>query len=172
MFIALSCVVQFVRAFEATLEWDPNPEDYVAGYRVYWGTASREYRVSCDVGNETVKRVQSLEPGCTYYFAVTAYTDDGLESPFSDEVSYTVAIDGTNAFVMPLSLMRSASSSAVTISFHAHAGQQCYVQASADLQSWQTVSTNVVLFDGVCEWVDEAAPEFQKRFYRVIGSRN
>jgi hypothetical protein len=70
-----------------TLEWDRNPEPNVAGYRVYSGRQSRVYGSVLDVGNQTVAQLPT-NPGTTFY-AVTAYDDTGLESDFSEEVSYT-----------------------------------------------------------------------------------
>jgi hypothetical protein len=72
------------------LEWDRNAETNVAGYRAYYGRASRGYSAAVDAGNQVTASVDGLIPGKTYYFAVTAYTADGLESDFSDEVSYSV----------------------------------------------------------------------------------
>lgn len=74
----------------ATLEWDPNSESDLAGYRMYVGTASGEYGEPIDVGLTTTYTVTGLLPGRTYYFAVTAYNTSGLESGKSNEVSYTV----------------------------------------------------------------------------------
>ncbi|MEN8752205.1 MAG: hypothetical protein AB1Z18_05465 [Desulfobacterales bacterium] len=39
-------------AGEVTLEWDLNIEPDIAGYIVYWGTTSRNYSDSVDVGNQ------------------------------------------------------------------------------------------------------------------------
>ncbi len=87
--IALFLSAAVALAFGATLEWDPNPEANVAGYRVYIGSHTREYNTVIDVGLATQKLLESLEPERSYYFAVTAYDSDGLESDFSDEVTYT-----------------------------------------------------------------------------------
>lgn len=72
-----------------TLEWDPNQESDIAGYRLYYGTSSGNYSNTIEVGNETTALVEQLDPAGTYYFAVTAYNTEGLESLPSDEVSYT-----------------------------------------------------------------------------------
>ena len=75
------------------LAWDPNTEPDVAGYRVYYGTASRTYGAPINVGNVTSYTVTGLTIGATYYFAVTAYdTADTAynESGFSNEVYATV----------------------------------------------------------------------------------
>ncbi|HMJ90625.1 MAG TPA: Ig-like domain-containing protein, partial [Candidatus Acidoferrum sp.] len=78
----------------ASLEWNPNSETNLAGYRVYTGEATRGYTSVVDVGNTTQFPLNSLTPRKTFFFAVTAYDTDGLESDFSDEVTY--AVPGTN----------------------------------------------------------------------------
>lgn len=67
----------------AVLEWDPNPESNLAGYRVYFGETSRGYTEVVDVGNTVMHFVPNEKPG---FLAVTAYDTDGLESDFSEEV--------------------------------------------------------------------------------------
>ncbi len=77
---------------DVTLVWAPNTEPDLAGYNFYWGYASRDYAFSADVGNFTEYTVTGLIPRITYYFAVTAYDTEGLESDYSDEVVYTIPI--------------------------------------------------------------------------------
>lgn len=77
-------------AAEVTLAWDPNADKNVAGYNLYYGSASRSYPHSTDVGNVTISTIEQLQEGRTYYFAVTAYDTGGNESAFSNEISYTV----------------------------------------------------------------------------------
>ena len=74
-------------AHGVTLEWDRNPETNVTGYRVYAGRQSRVYDSVLDVTNQTVATIAA--PAGKSFYAVTAYNIDGLESDFSDEVSYT-----------------------------------------------------------------------------------
>lgn len=78
-------------AQSVTLAWNPNSETNLAGYRLYWGTGSRGYQAygTIPTGTETYT-VTNINAGTKYYFAVTAFTDDGLESDYSDEVSYLV----------------------------------------------------------------------------------
>jgi hypothetical protein len=80
-----------------TLTWDPNTEADLAGYKLYSGTASGSYTNASDVGNLTSNTVLGLAPGAEYFFAVTAVNTSGLESEFSNEVSYKFLLDGTNA---------------------------------------------------------------------------
>jgi hypothetical protein len=66
------------------LVWEASPDSSVAGYLLYSGTASHQYTVKQMVGNQTSARVTLDQP--TMYFAVTAYTADGLESVPSAEL--------------------------------------------------------------------------------------
>jgi hypothetical protein len=77
-------------ALGVTLEWDPSPDAWVAGYAIHYGTASSNWTVRIDVGNVTSCTITNLTPGTTYYFVATAYAADGQESLPSNEVAYTV----------------------------------------------------------------------------------
>jgi len=68
------------------LAWDPNAEPDLDGYRVYYGTGSRAYTQSIDVGDTTAYRLDGLLDGVTYYIAVTAYDTSDNESDYSNEV--------------------------------------------------------------------------------------
>jgi len=78
------------QAAQVTLTWDPNPELDIAGYRIYQGGGSRNYTNTLDSGLSTTNTVTGLVDGVTYFFAVTAYNTSGLESDFSNEITYTV----------------------------------------------------------------------------------
>ena len=71
------------------LAWDPNSEQNLAGYRVYYGTESSNYTQTMDASIPSAT-VTDLTEGTTYYFAVTAYNTEGVESGYSNEVSYAV----------------------------------------------------------------------------------
>jgi hypothetical protein len=73
-----------------TTKADGTPLTDLAGYKLYYGLTSRAYDFIMTVGNQTTYALSGLEPGRTYYFAVTAYDASGNESHFSDEVSVTV----------------------------------------------------------------------------------
>lgn len=76
-------------AGDVTLAWDANTEPDLAGYRIYFGPASRAYGAPIVIGTQTTYTITGLPAG-TYYFAVTAYNTAGLESGFSNEVSATI----------------------------------------------------------------------------------
>jgi hypothetical protein len=87
--------VPIVNAGRITLEWDPVTHPDLAGYMVYYGTFSEDYDESVDVGNWTSVTIEGLEEDVTYYFSVTAYSADGEESEYSNEVCNNSAICAT-----------------------------------------------------------------------------
>ena len=88
--------VRNVSAAQVMLTWEPNTEEILAGYTVHYGEAARRYTSKVDLANrETSCVIGSLEPGKTYFFAVTAYDVSGDHSDYSVEVSTTVADGGS-----------------------------------------------------------------------------
>ena len=70
-----------------TLAWDASPCACAAGYRLYYGTNTRSYQF---VTNAALNLTQSvvLPHRGRWFFAATAYDTNGLESDFSNEVSW------------------------------------------------------------------------------------
>ena len=82
----------------ATLSWlaptertDGSPLLDLAGYKIYWDTAQGNYSNSMTIGNPglTAYVIEQLTPA-TWYFVVTAFNSDGLESSFSNGASKTI----------------------------------------------------------------------------------
>ena len=69
------------------LAWNPNSEPDLAGYIVYYGSFSKAYTESVDIGNATSVRITGLAEDTEYFLALTAYNIYGVESNFSAEVS-------------------------------------------------------------------------------------
>jgi hypothetical protein len=83
-------------AGNALLSWAPNTEGNLAGYKIHYGTSSRAYTNTIDVGlsstpSTPTQTVTDLEDGKTYYFALTAYDTSGNESSFSEEAQKTIS---------------------------------------------------------------------------------
>lgn len=76
----------------ASLAWDPNPESGVAGYKIYWGQASRVYTGVLDTGSTPHAVLTNLNAGTLYYCAVTAYNGAGQESSFSQEITLSFGV--------------------------------------------------------------------------------
>jgi hypothetical protein len=71
----------------AIVTWNANTESDLAGYRVYYGTSSRNYPNSISVGKVTSATITGLTVGTTYYIAVKAEDTSGNLSGFSAEVT-------------------------------------------------------------------------------------
>jgi hypothetical protein len=72
-----------------TLAWDANSEPDIADYVLRYGKKEEKTNKSVNVGNTTVATVSDLDDGTTYYFTVIARNTLRMESPPSNEVSYT-----------------------------------------------------------------------------------
>jgi hypothetical protein len=90
------------------VQWLPNSEPDLAGYKVYYGEASLSYSKIVQAGLSTECTISDLEDGHEYYFAVTAYDTAGNESPLSEEVSIfipgnenVITSDNDNAYNFP-----------------------------------------------------------------------
>lgn len=82
-----------------TLSWiiptereDDSPLTNLAGFNVYVGIASGLYSETIRIENPSINVyvVERLDSGTIYYFAVTAFDSDDLESDFSNEVSKAI----------------------------------------------------------------------------------
>jgi hypothetical protein len=175
-------------AFGLTLEWDVNPEPEVAGYRLYYGTLSGVYSYSADAGPSTSISVPDLISGVTYFFAVTAYSAEGLESPPSNEIVVTipppegmiilaVTSDKTPDWVKAvaqenlLSIFPGAFSSPENVFSFFISGpvaEAVSIEASADLFHWTTLAT-VLNPTGILIASDTGATRDPRRFYRLRG---
>jgi hypothetical protein len=73
------------------LMWDPSPDASVAGYKIYYGTASRSYTSQVDAGKVTSISITLPAYDTTYYLTATTYDAYGVESDFSNEATCLVA---------------------------------------------------------------------------------
>ena len=82
-----------------TLVWNRSPGTNIAGYNLYVGAATRSYTNKINTGNSTNVTIGNLTTNATYFFAATAYDSNGLESDYSNEISYRAGSgpSGTNA---------------------------------------------------------------------------
>jgi hypothetical protein len=84
---------QFAYASGIKVSWDKNTESDVAGYKVYYGTASHNYQSYLDAGAFTSIEIDDLTHGKTYYISVAAYDYSGNESAPSQELHATIPED-------------------------------------------------------------------------------
>lgn len=73
-----------------TLAWDANSESNLAGYKLHYTTvqAGEPYTTTVDVGNVLEYTFNDLDLDANnYWFVATAYSVEGFESGFSNEVT-------------------------------------------------------------------------------------
>jgi hypothetical protein len=68
---------------------DGTPLVGLAGFRVYYGTASGQYSQNVSIASPSITSVvlEGLGSGYTWYFSVTAVASGGVESAYATEVS-------------------------------------------------------------------------------------
>jgi hypothetical protein len=136
----------------------------VVGYYLRHGTASRNYSGVVDTGAATTGTVEGLVSGQTYYFTVTAYNAQRIESEPSGEIAYTVP----GPAPATLRIARSdGPGSPPRLQFQVPPTQSYQIQASEDLRSWKKIHTSVSLSTGWIDYVDAQAAQLPKRFYRL-----
>jgi hypothetical protein len=72
--------------------WNPSPGDNVAGYFLYIGDSSKQYQLKINVAGATQFTVVGLQTSRSYYFAVTAYNSERVESDYSNEASLFIPL--------------------------------------------------------------------------------
>ncbi|MDI9526503.1 MAG: PKD domain-containing protein [Pseudomonadota bacterium] len=153
LFIFLACMPVLGSAASILVSWNANTEDDLAGYKVYYGTASRSYGSGLDVGNVTSYRFDNVPLGRTYYIAVTAYDTSNNESGYSEEASITTG----SADVTPPtgSIVINGGSSTtpsrtvtLTLSASDSGGSVAGMRFSNDGTSW----SNVVAYATTYQW--------------------
>ena len=171
-----------VPGYSITLEWDANSEPDLAGYKLYFGTASGSYSETLDAGNVT-EAVVPVIPGATYFFAVTAYNIERLESPFSNEVTFTApevpeleveyitppAGTGSENGIPEITGPALQPDGSLSFTISAQAGQSIRVEASSDLISWTLRGIRENPEGGIIV-TDSDAACYKRRFYRVVSA--
>lgn len=143
-----------------TLAWNAGTSSTVAGYRLYYGGASRAYTNTIDLGDNTKATVSGLVAGATYFFAVTDYDIIGLESVFSDEITYTVP-GGATLAASALAL------GGMLLIGRGHAGNVYDIQTSADLRSWSRIASVTMDANGTFRFTIPNIANDATRWYRL-----
>ncbi len=145
-----------------TLAWDPSSDPDVTGYRLYEGGVSQVYTNTIDTGKATTVTVSGLVPGATYFFAVTAYTSIGLESPFSPQIAYTAAVPTRPKLAL---LLQSAKQAVLTGT--GPAGYRYDILAGQGLTNWVVIGGVTNDASGAFRFTDPASATNKVRCYRL-----
>jgi hypothetical protein len=126
------------------LQWDPNTESDLAGYKVYHGKTSGIYADPINVGKNTIYQFKNLELNQTHYFSVTAYDKSGKESEPSSEVYKFISGSSTegepldnSVFRYPPGVASPAPNSLLTATTVTFTG----AHTNEDFQHWVNVGT-------------------------------
>jgi hypothetical protein len=167
VFLLLFCLaLSAFGAFGATvrLAWDRNPELYVAGYKVHYGSTLNAYPNVIDTGAATTVAISNLVEGATYYFVVTAYSILNVESAFSAPLVYKVPYTG-GLFIRSFTV----EPGGLRVTWQSQPGLTYRVLSKTKLNqpTWSIRSANVTATSTNTSWVDSAVTRTDCRFYIV-----
>lgn len=145
--------------YSLNLTWTGSPSPEVVGYVVYYGLASGDYTSSIAVSNVTSVTVPDLVEGVTYYFAITAVSLDGMESDYSNEISYTQGIQNLQIAGLP--------GGPLVLTVTGTSGHTYDIEATPDFAAWTVIGTVTLGDGGSLNFTDTNAADFPQRFYRT-----
>ena len=159
-------------ARSVVLAWDPNPEPDVAGYRLHRGTSTGSYDRVIEVGNATTNHVADLQEGTTCFFAVMAYSGSGLESGFSNGISYTPPTGFLADPPLPpapaiVGLVHGSYGVVITWASEPGESYRVLYKNRADDPQWIDVSGDLAATGPKTTWADTDAQEAHQRFYTI-----
>lgn len=141
-----------------SLAWDP--VEGAAGYRIYYGASHRRYPHCLATGQSTQATLPNLRAGAMYYFAVTAYNAEGVESAYSTEIRYRVP------FPIELRLTLTGATNLV-FGGVAQPGHWYEIQATRELTVWQTIGRVRAAANGAIRWRVPLSKNEPGRFFRL-----
>jgi hypothetical protein len=146
---------------QVALAWEPSPCDCLVGYTVYYGSQSGVYTNRIWFDNVTNATITGLSAGVVYYFAATATDSEGLESDFSNEVTYSVPL----WLSPPAITLLTAGQISV---FGLAVPRASYdLLASQDLAVWRVAATVTADADGVYQ-ANVPGGTNSAEFYRLL----
>jgi hypothetical protein len=164
MFACLITLAGQSACFASTvvLQWDPNTDTGLAGYKVYYqadsstppfkgtGATQGPSPILIDKATTTAT-ISGLDPAHPYYFAVTAYNTSGVESAYSNIVSVPELVPPTVSLTYPANNASVSGTVAVSanasdnvgvtkVEFYVNGALQATDTSTPYLYSWNTTS--------------------------------
>ncbi len=145
-----------------SIAWDASSDPNTAGYVVYVGSDPANFTSQLNVGTNTTITLSGLQAGSTNYFAVSAYNKANVMSAPSQPIT----------FIAPGKITmksKSSPSSVAALSFPIAPGHSYQLQASTDMVNWSTLyQTAVATTNTMLNYTDVQAPQYSKRYYRLL----
>lgn len=160
---AFATVISARADLDLNLAWNPNPEPDIDYYRVYVGTASRQYTQSYSTA-QPFFAIPPLPDGAKYYFAVTAVNSAGLESDYSDEISTSGESDSGS---IGTTITPTISSTSFRLTVSASPGISVTFESSTNLVDWQLHSSVLANAQGLATLIQSRSSLVPGRFFRV-----
>ena len=151
-----------------SLVWNSNTEPDIAGYVLYSGTNSRSYDKSNFVGNVTSNMPIGFMEGVNYFVAVTAKNVAGLESDFSNELSFILPITGETPPAFWVTNVLSPFGLTLTWPSTPGAVFQVLYKVNVSDNNWMPLTSDLTATNEVMSWTDKAVDKSATRFYRII----
>jgi len=190
MFFLITLMMVFlshtVFSQKVQFSWDRVDDARVAGYKIFIGESSRNYsriittrQFPSGIGRAKAT-VMGFDTSKKYFFAVKAFSSEGDESDYSDEVSFifdipvkpTVQMVMNQLFaeetteeiessteVLPQTIMK--------FSWKWNPGKHYKVQRSFDLENWETIETILSDESGLVEYEYFVNSEEIQVFFRL-----
>jgi len=150
-------------AVPCTLAWDPSRDARVAGYAVYYGQVGSTTTNRLDIGAATNATIYSLTVASNYFFYVTSYNTNQLESSPSPIIFYRPpALSGLR--------LTPQVNGTVKIQFRTAPGAVGSIQYTVSWVNpgWQTVGTAIADTNGVVTITDSVVKRYPTCFYRAV----
>lgn len=145
-----------------SLAWNASKDKQVAGYFLHYGTESSNYTARINVSKKKPAiTVPGLKEGATYYFTVTSYDSQGVESLPSKEISYIVP------GILALG-ERTNPGDPARIKFPVAPRHKYEIQATDDMRTWVTIGQVKGVANNWVEFDDATAAQHHQRFYRLV----
>jgi len=149
-------------ASPCTLWWNQSPSSSVVGYVLYYGINGSATNRQV-MGKIYATTLFNLLTSSNYFFYVTSYDADGVESPPSNVLHYKPQ-------ALSLLKLTSPTTGTMNLQFRAAPASICLIEYTPTLNpaQWQILGTATADANGDIMITDSQAGESPARFYRAV----
>lgn len=151
-----------------TLGWNAAADMAVRGYAIYYGRTNLTANTRINAGSNLSCTISDLLVGVTYRIYAVSYNAQGVESPPSNQLTFTPITPAPTNVPPRLQIARQANGS-MTLSYAAGTNTKCAIQfaPTPTAKYWQTLTNIAANQAGNIIFTDISASRVPQRFYRV-----